>query len=50
MYQCVRNDRAANAINAWNVRREKLNIGDVDVRDGTIVKHGGINFDELDSY
>ena len=50
MYQCVRKDRASNAINAWNVRREKLNIADDDVRDGTIVKHGGINFDELDSY
>ncbi len=50
MYQYVRKDRASNAINAWNIRREKLNIADDDVRDGTIVKHGGINFDELDSY
>ncbi len=50
MYICVRKDRASNAINAWNVRRAKLNIEDLDVRDGAIVKHGGINFDDLDLY
>jgi hypothetical protein len=35
---------------AWNLRRAQLSIDDRDVRDHTIGKHGGINFDDLESF
>jgi hypothetical protein len=35
---------------AWNLRRAQLNIDDRDVQDHTIEKHGGINFDDLESF
>ena len=35
---------------ALNLRRAQLNFDDRDVRDNTIRKHGGINFDDLESF
>jgi hypothetical protein len=35
---------------ARNLRRAQLNIDDRDVRDHTIERHGGINFDDLKSF
>jgi hypothetical protein len=35
---------------AWNLRLAQLNIDDRDVRDHTIGRHGGINFDDLESF
>ena len=35
---------------AWNLRRAQLNFDDRDVRDNTIGRHGGINFDDLESF
>ena len=50
MYKFVRTERASNAADAWNLRRAQLNIEDCDVRDNTIGRHGGINFDDLESF
>ena len=50
MYKFVRTERASYATAAWNLRRAQLNIDDRDVRDHTIGKHGGINFDDLESF
>ena len=50
MYKLVRTDRASNAADAWNLRRAQLNIEDCDVRDNTLGGHGGINFDDLESF
>ena len=35
---------------ALNLRRAQLNFDDRDVRDNTIGRHGGINFDDLESF
>ena len=50
MYKFVRTERASYATAAWNLRRAQLNIDDRDVRDHTIGIHGGINFDDLESF
>ena len=50
MYKYVRTERDSNANDAWNLRRAQLNIEDRDVRDHNIGKHGGINFDDLESF
>ncbi len=50
LYKLVRTERASNATDAWNLRRAQLNIDDRDVRDQTIGRHGGINFDDLESF
>lgn len=50
MYKLVRTERTSNAADAWNLRRAQLNIDDRDVQDHTIEKHGGINFDDLESF
>ena len=50
MYKLVRTERTSNAADAWNLRRAQLNIDDRDVRDNIIGRHGGINFDDLESF
>ena len=50
MYQYVRKERLNNAKEAWNVRRAQLNLDDVVVQDKNTERHGGINFDDLDSF
>jgi hypothetical protein len=50
MYKLVRTERTSNAADAWNLRRAQLNIDDRDVRDNNIGRHGGINFDDLESF
>lgn len=50
MYKLVRTERTSNAADAWNLRRAQLNIDDSDVRDNNIGRHGGINFDDLESF
>jgi hypothetical protein len=35
---------------AWYLRRAQLNFDDRDVRDNTIGRHGGINFDDLKAF
>ena len=50
MYKLVRTERTSNAADAWNLRRAQLNIDDSDVRDNNICRHGGINFDDLESF
>jgi len=50
MYKLVRNDRETNSTAAWNVRRAQLNLDDADMRTSIAKSHGGINFDDLDSF
>ena len=50
MYKLLRTERTSNAADAWNLRRAQLNIDDSDVRDNNIGRHGGINFDDLESF
>jgi hypothetical protein len=50
MYKHVRTERATHAKSAWNVRRAQLSLQDSVVQDNTTVRHGGINFDDLDSF
>ncbi len=50
MYKLVRQDRETNSTPAWNVRRAQLNLGDADTRASIARTHGGINFDDLDSF
>ncbi len=50
MYKLVRTERTSNAADAWNLRRAQLNIDDRDVRDNNIGRHGGIDFDDLESF
>ncbi len=50
MYKLVRQDRESNSTAAWNVRRAQLNLDDVDMRANISETHGGINFDDLDSF
>jgi hypothetical protein len=50
MYAFVCKDRASNALIAWNARRAKLKLDDLDVQDKSLGQNGGINFDELDSF
>ena len=50
MYKLVRTERTSNAADAWNLRLAQLNIDDRDVRDNNIGRHGGINFDDLESF
>ncbi len=50
MYKLVRQDRECNSTAAWNVRRAQLNLDDADMRANITETHGGINFDDLDSF
>ena len=50
MYKHVSTERATNAKSAWNVRRAQLHLDDGVLQDNTAVRHGGINFDDLDSF
>jgi len=50
MYKHVRNDRAKNGANAWAVRRAQFNLDDALVTNIQITTHGGVNFDDIDSY
>ena len=50
MYKLVRTERTSNAADAWNLRRAQLNIDDRDVLDNNIGRHGGIDFDDLESF
>ena len=50
MYKHVRNDRAKNGANAWAVRRAQLNLDGAPVTNIQITTHGGVNFDDIDSY
>ena len=50
MYKHVRNDRAANGANAWAVRRAQFNLDGAPVTNIHATTHGGVNFDDIDSY
>ena len=50
MYKHVRNDRAANGANAWDLKRAQLNLEGVPVTNIQATPHGGVNFDDIDSY
>ena len=50
IYKVVSTERTSNAADAWNLRRAQLNIDDRDVRDNNIGRHGGIDFDDLESF
>ncbi len=50
MYKHVRNDRAANDANAWALRRAQLNLEGAPVTNIQATTHGGVNFDDIDSY
>ena len=50
LLEALQLERRAQLNDAWNLRRAQLNIDDRDVQDHTIEKHGGINFDDLESF
>ncbi len=50
MCKLVRQDRETNSTAAWNVRRAQLNLDEADMRTSSNDTHGGINFDDLDSF
>jgi hypothetical protein len=50
MYKHVRNDRAANGANAWAVRRAQIDIDGGPATNVHATSHGGVNFDDIDSF
>ncbi len=50
MYRNVRKDREDNAANAWKTRRTRLVNDGVQLNSNAAAKHGGVDFDDLDSF